>query len=147
MVMKIRKGKVKIESKDYRIGNFVITEEKEHIKFMDINQQVSHRVSKLFLVKGCLMSGILEQARKGDENANALLESYLVVMHNVLCCFPFTKDDFNYLERLNDATVECFKRNSELYGVKNDPSDAENEQSLEAVRGAMELEKKLEELD
>lgn len=146
MKIKIRKGKAiaKIEKRDLRIGNYVVTDEGNFIKVTDISGSVSHRFAAMNLVKGVMFKQLFKEAKEGDEGALKLLESYCVVMHNVLSCFPFSKSEFNYLEAINEATIRCYNDNKELYGIKDEPTDEENEKALESVKENEEVREKME---
>lgn len=140
-------GKVKLGRRDYRIGNFVVTDEGEHLKVSDINGMVSHRFST-GIAKGQLMKMMLAQARGGDAAARKSLEAYCVVFFNLLSCVPFTLkkegDDFDFLSVLNDATVECVKRNRGVYGLQEDISKEADDRILDEVKEVSELEEKID---
>lgn len=127
-----RKGRLKLGKSDFRIGNFIFTKEGGYIKVRDLDGMVSHSVRDN-IVKGQMLSLLIDMAKDGDENSATLLAGYCTVMENVLCCVPFTRPDEEetYLEKLNKATIECFNKNKELYGVREDITDEEDGRILE----------------
>lgn len=105
--------------KTIRVGNFELIQEKEHIKVKDINGIASHRIS-LDTPKGILLRMAV------DNDSVNWLQGYVTCMFNVLSCVP----DEAFLEEINRSAVNCVLRHPELYGVKEDISDAEDAEIL-----------------
>lgn len=117
--MKVKKGKVKLEKGDRRVGNFVYSREKNHYKLQDIGAMFSLRVSDMLLA-GRMMSEVM------DDGGEAFLSNYAAVMWNVICCVP----DVELMGDLNKAVRDCLNRHKDLYGLKEDLTDEEDAQIL-----------------
>lgn len=123
--MKIVKGKVKLDKRDYRVGNFVYSDEGDYIKMQDINRTVVHRIEKR-IAKGQLLDMMLsapEEHKKG-------LECYAVMMYNVLCVVP----DPVFYNDMSSAVLACVNRHKNIYGIKEDISDEEDKAILREER-------------
>ncbi len=123
--MKIIKGKVALDKRDFRVGNFVYTREPEHIKVQDIGQVVAHRIS-LNIAKGQLLDMMLSDKEKYAK----MLEMYAVSMYNVLSVAP----DMEFYEQVYKATEDCAKRHRDLYGIKENISDEDDAKILKEER-------------
>lgn len=122
----------KVSGKDRRVGNFIYHREEDYIKVFDINGVISHRYS-ILTSKGMSLLSIYED---GNETA---LQNYAVVMFNVLGCVP----DGEFLQKVNEAALECINRHPELYGLKKDIGKEEDDAILQEER---ELEEAKEEI-
>jgi len=114
-----KKGKVKLETGDRRVGNFVYHREKAHYKLQDIGGLFSLRVSNALLA-GVMISEVMDD---GGEN---FLGNYAATMYNVLCCVP----DAELMAELNKSVVACVNRHKDLYGVKDDITAEEDAKIL-----------------
>ena len=122
--MKILKsGKIKLESGDFRLGNFVITEEEGHVKVQDISRTIVFRIGK-GIAQGQLLSMMLNEAREGIDKG---LKNYVAVMYSVLVCVP----DNTFLQEVFTSVSHCLERNKALYSLKDDISDEEDKQIIE----------------
>ena len=115
------KQKFKINKGDRRVGNFVYHLEKNAVKVSDINGIVSHRIST-FTPKGQFVAMAVEQKDKED-----WLMAYAVTVFNVLCAVP----DATYMEELNKSAKECVERHPDIYGVKPNIDESEDDKILE----------------
>lgn len=117
--MKVKNGKVKLEKGDRRVGNFVYSREKAHVKLQDIGGLFSFRVSD-GLLAGRMMMEVL------DDGGEAFLGNYAAVMYNTICCVP----DVEFLTALQTAVRDCLNRHKDLYGLKDDLTDDEDAKIL-----------------
>lgn len=124
--MKVSRGKVKLDKRDVRVGNFVYTREDDHIRVQDISRTVSHRIEKR-IPKGQLLDIWLSSP---DEHRNALT-AYAVVTFNYLCAVP----DPALWDEVNRAVVACVNRHKDIYGIKDDISQEEDAAVLKEERG------------
>jgi hypothetical protein len=120
-----KKGKVKLETGDRRVGNFVYHREKAHYKLQDIGGLMSLRVSNT-LMAGVMMSEIMDD---GGEN---FLGNYAATMWNLICCVP----DIELMADVHKAVTACLNRHKDLYGLKEDLSA---EEDAKILREEMEL--------
>ena len=133
-----KKGRLKIERRDYRQGNFVFTKEESHIKVQDINSTVSFRINTN-VVAGRMLGIMIDNAKDGDKNSSQYLENYVVMMYNLLC----SVHDVELMQAVMDATIACINRHKEVYGIKEDISKEEDDGILEDVKGVAEAEEEL----
>ena len=110
-----KKGQVKLEKGDRRVGNFVYHREKAHYKLQDIGELISVRLS-YGLMAGRMIAEVMDD---GGEN---FLHNYAASLYNVLGCVP----DVEFLGALNKCVRECINRHKELYGIKDDLTDEED---------------------
>lgn len=114
--MKIKDGKIKLEKNDYRVGNFVLSIEKQHIKVQDLNQCFTLRFHKRMPV-GIWLDSLI---KRGDEGKDSL-KTYIAVIWSVLSVIP----DSEYMQSLVDDAQEGLKRHPEWYGKKEDKDEKE----------------------
>lgn len=131
--MKVKKGKMKLQRGDVRVGNFVFHAEKEHYKVQDINGVFSLRLYGGMPAAMMMRTGLSDP--QGNEN---FLHGYAAVMYNVLSCVP----DEEYLKAVNEAAIACVNRHKEFYGIKDDVT-AEEDAAI--VKEEKELEEAVEE--
>lgn len=117
--MKVKKGKVKLEKGDRRVGNFVYSREKAHVKLQDIGGLFSFRVGEQLLAGQMLMSVL-------DDGGENFLGNYAAVMYNTICCVP----DVEFLTALQGAVRDCLNRHKDLYGLKDDLTEEEDAKIL-----------------
>ena len=89
--MKIKDGKIKLEKNDIRVGNFVLSIEKQHIKVQDLNQCFVLRFHKRMPV-GIWLDSLIKRGDDGNDS----LRTYIAVMWSVLSVVP----DNDYLQVL-----------------------------------------------
>lgn len=116
--MKIVNGRIKLEKRDTRVGNFVYTDEGEHIKIQDINLTITHRINKR-IAKGQLLEMMLTEK---EEHKNDL-HNYATLMYNLLCTVP----DAQFYEDINTAVLACVNRHKDIYGIKADIGKEEDD--------------------
>lgn len=145
--MKVKKGKVKLERRDLRIGNFVLTDEGEGVSLSDIGGLMKLRLSG-DLTSAKIIKMFMESAKEGDENSKTALAAYVTVMYNLCSTSPFHRtqeDGFNFLLELNKLVIRCVNLNKDLYGLKEDISAEEDEEIVNDLREVNELEEKIDE--
>lgn len=117
--MKVANGKLKLEERDRRVGNFVVTSETNHYKIQDINTVQSHRFAKTSLI-GQAMTVMMR-----GENEK-FLASWINIMMLVYSVVP----DVEFLTEIMDAANRCIERHREgFYGPE--VSDEEDKKILE----------------
>lgn len=136
MSKKLKIKKPKIASGDVRVGNFIYHKEEGYIKISDVAGMISHRLS-IFIPKGRLLMEAMEQQTEG---AKRFLENYAVVMFNVMGCVV----DNKFLAEINDAAHGAINRHKDIYGIKEDISDKEDNQILQEVKETQEAIKELQ---
>lgn len=137
MSKKLKLRKAKVVAGDIRIGNFIFHKEEGYVKIADTAGMMSHRISVL-IPKGRLLAEAIEQA-KSTEGAKKFLESYSVVMFNVLGCVI----DNQFLTELNEAAHKAVNRHKDLYGIKDDIDKKEDDIILGEVKKTQEAIKEL----
>jgi len=130
--MKVKKGKLKLERGDRRVGNFVYSREREHCKLQDIGGLFSFRVSDA-LMAGQMIHSVM------DDGGEVFLGNYAAVMYNVICCVP----DVEFLTDLQGAVRDCLNRHKDLYGLKDDLTDEEDAKILQEERELAEAEEEV----
>lgn len=121
--MQIKDGKLKLSKRDYRVGNFVVSDEDSHIKVQDISRMVSFRVSKM-IPKGQLLLSMVK------DRQDTALQNYIAVAYNFLGTIP----DLEMLQRVNEECVACLERHKEFYGVSDNVSEEEDREMLEDAK-------------
>ena len=130
--MRILNGKVKLDNRDVRVGNFVYTNEPDHIKVQDINLTITHRINR-GIAKGQLLAMMLDDPKKYERD----LHNYAAIIYNLLCTVP----DAQMYEDINKAVMECINRHKDVYGMKDDitpEDDAKIVQEEKELHEAME---------
>lgn len=123
--MKILNGKIKLDKRDTRVGNFVYTLEPDHIKVQDISLTITHRINR-HIAKGQLLEMMLEDPKKYGND----LHNYATLMYNLLCTVP----DATLYEDLNTAVLACINRHKDVYGIKENIGKAEDDNILQEER-------------
>lgn len=123
-----RKGRIRLQGGDYRVGNFIFHEEPEHIKCMDISGLVSWRVSTETAV-GMLVQMAIKEKHDG------WLKGYAASIFSQLCVVPDVPFFVKHAELINAQT----EAHPEYYG-KLKPTD-----DKEADDKVLEEEKQLQE--
>ena len=123
--MKILNGKIKLDKRDTRVGNFVYTLEPDHIKVQDISLTITHRINR-HIAKGQLLEMMLEDPKKYGND----LHNYATLMYNLLCTVP----DATLYEDMNTAVLACINRHKDVYGIKENIGKAEDDKILQEER-------------
>lgn len=122
--MKVGKdGTIKLAKNERQFGNFILKNEEFYVKVMDINSQISHRVSKLLNIGKFLEMAYKE---KGNENIHAYI-ALVWMFSNVIPDVDFARD-------VNAACVACINRHKDLYGLKEDISTEEDAEILQEAK-------------
>lgn len=119
-----KKGQIRLQRGDYRVGNFIFHEEPEHIKCMDISGLVSWRVSADTSVGMLIKMGI-------KEKHDGWLKGYAASIFSQLCVVPDVPFLVKHAELINAQTAA----HPEYYG-KPLPTDdkAEDDKILQEER-------------
>ena len=126
--MKVDKeGKLKLTSKDHRVGNFVYTLFADHVGFSDISSTVQTKVSKRTFVGQMLEMAVVD---KNDR----FLENYAVVLYHLVGMAP----DQKFIEEAFAAARSCMDRHPELYGGK-EVSDEQDAKIIQEQRNLSEF--------
>ncbi len=120
--MKILNGKIKLDKRDTRVGNFVYTLEENHIKVQDISLTITHRIHR-GIAKAQLLEMMLEDPKKYETD----LHNYATLIYNFLCTVP----DATLYDDLNKAVLACINRHKDVYGIKEDITPAEDAKILQ----------------
>lgn len=117
--MKTKKGKLYLDKRDTRVGNFVVTEEENHYKVQDINSAMNFRFRKETLI-GQMMGLMLKK-----ENEK-FLTAWISAMYSAFVIVP----DVQFITDVINAVNACVERHrEELYGSK-DVTDGEDKKIL-----------------
>jgi hypothetical protein len=126
-----KKGQIRLQKGDYRVGNFIFHHENDYIKVMAISSIVSWRVS-LNLAIGTLVS----QAIK--EKHDNWLSAYAAGTFQQLCIVPDQEFFVKHAELVN-AQVDA---HPEYYGKERPTDDKEMDDKI--LREEEELQEELE---
>lgn len=137
--MKVDKdNKVKLARNERRLGNFVVKDETEHVKIMDIGQLFTHRASKntpagMFL-KQCY------DALTKDESTGRGLSNWIACLFTVFSVIP----DVEFMEKIIDASRECMERHPEAYGYPaTQPTDEEDARIIQEEKELRDFEERV----
>lgn len=128
-----RNGEVRVvlEKRDIQIGNFVFTDEDDFVRVQSIGGEIMYRISIASL--GGAMRKELMSLCRGDEKAKTILAGWNATCMNVLAAFLVHKPDtdgFHCLDVINKAVERAIGLNANLYGIKLNISDAEDNEIL-----------------
>lgn len=132
--MRIEHGKLKLDKRDVRVGNFVYSIEPDHIRVQDISRTITHRISR-HIVKGQMLQILLKEPEKHEK----ALRDYATLMYNLLCVLP----DAEFYKEMYEAGLRCVNRHKDIYGIKEDITDAED---AKIVQEEKELHEAMEEI-
>lgn len=116
-------GRLKLSKDERQVGNFVVKNEENHFKISDINGSMTHRVSKELNI-----GRFLEEAWKHKES------NFLANYSALVWVFSNTVTDPQFFLDIDKACRECINRHKDLYGIKEDISDVEDNSILEEAR-------------
>lgn len=128
--MRIKNGKIKLDPTERRVGNFIIKDEPEHVKVMDINQIFMHRASKRTPV-GLFLKQSFDALSDGDVHNG--LRNWFAVLFTAFSVVP----DPEWLTEVYNASEACIKRNPEAYGMP--PGEGTEEENAQAEAGMKEM--------
>ena len=136
--MKVTKsGKLRLDAKDTRVGNFVFTDEVEHVKVQDLGSTTVVRIGKRMPL-GIWLTNILGMGEKGNDT----LRTWVATVWSVLSPAP----DNDYITDLLKAADAALKRHPEWYGIKEDATDEEDAEALNEVKEMTEFEEEVKNL-
>lgn len=132
-----KKGLLKLDAKDTRVGNFVFTDEPGYIKVQDINTVYCLRISKRMAL-GIWLENILGMGEKGHDT----LKVWVATMWSVLSVAP----DDGLIQDLLKASDSALNRHPEWYGIKKDATEEEDAAAAQEVREMAEFEEEIRNL-
>lgn len=136
--MKVTKsGKLKLDAKDTRVGNFVFTDELEHVKVQDLGSTFVLRVGKRMPL-GIWLANILGMGEKGNDT----LHTWVATLFSALSPAP----DNDYIVDLLKAADSAIHRHPDWYGIKEDATDAEHDDALNEVKEMKQFEEEVKNL-
>lgn len=140
--MKLDKdNKLKLAKNERRIGNFVIKNETNHVKVMDIGQLFTHRAAKSTPIGQYL--GICYDALEKGDSTGLGLRNWLSVIFTAFSVIP----DIEFLERVVAECEACLKRHPEVYGAPDGPgTDAQNAEAETEMKEMAEFEEDIKKL-
>lgn len=128
--MRIKNGKIKLDPTERRVGNFIIKDEPEHVKVMDINQIFTHRASKRTSV-GLFLKQSFDALSDWDVHNG--LRNWFAVLFTAFSTIP----DMEFLESVMGACKACMERHPEAYGMP--PGEGTEEENAQAEAGMKEM--------
>lgn len=131
---------LKLARNERRVGNFVIKDEENHIKVMDIGSLFTHRVSKGTPI-GTYLKLAYDDLAKGGKGIG--LGNWIAVIFSAFSTVP----DLEFLTNIYDASKACIERHPEVYGYpKERVSDEEDARIIEEERELKEFEEKVKQM-
>lgn len=132
---------LKLAKNERRIGNFVIKNEENHVKVMDINSIFTHRAAKTTPI-GQYLAICYEALVKGESDGLGL-KNWMTVIFTAFSTIP----DQEFLEHVFEECRACMERHPEVYGVPKEPvSDEEDQRIIEDEKGLKEFEEEVRNL-
>lgn len=116
-------GKLKLSKDERQFGNFIYKNEADYVKITDINSNMTHRMSKM-LSMGQMLSIALK------EKHNEWLENYAALVW----LFSNIVTDEQFFLDINKVCEECINRHKDLYGIKENISEEENQEIIDETR-------------
>ena len=99
-----RKGTVKLEKGEVRIGNFFVKDEDNHIKLQDLNGVFSHRVHKNMAI-GIWLSNMLQGGQKDPAYLDSI-KTYIGAMWSMFSVVPDNEFITDGIALANDLRFE-----------------------------------------
>lgn len=139
--MRIRNGKIKLDPGEKRTGNFIVKDEREHMKLSDLGGLFTHRFSKRTPIGAFLKDAFDDMA--GSDEGKKGIAAWISVLFTVCATVP----DPQFMEGAFKCAEACMKRHPEAYGMpSSEGTDAENEQAAQEVKEMMEFEEKVKQM-
>lgn len=132
-----KKGILKLDANDTRVGNFVFTNEEEHIKVQDINTVYWLRISKRMPL-GIWLNNIIRTGEAGYDT----LKTWVATVWSVLSVAP----DDGFIHDLLKASDSALNRHPDWYGIDRSQSEEDDRNAAEEVKGMMEFEEEVKNL-
>ena len=132
-----KKGAVKLESGEIRVGNFFIKREEAHMKIQDLNGVFSFRADRRMAI-GIWLENMWDGAR-GDENAVNTLKTYIATMWTLFSVVP----DDGYVSDALTMADAALNRHPEWYGIRKDATPEEDAEAADEVKGVKQFEEEL----
>lgn len=136
-----KKGIVKLEKDEVRVGNFFVKREDDHIKISDLNDVFSFRASRKMAI-GIWLENTWLRAMRGEDVGLDNLKTFIATKWTESSIVP----DDEYIAEILRISQEALNRHPEWYGIKADASDEEHEQAAEEVKGMKEFEQAIKNL-
>ena len=139
--MKInKKGQVKLDPNEIRIGNFFIKRDSDQMKITDLNGVFHHSVSRRMPI-GIWLEQVWARAYHGEEGPTNTLKVYIATMWSLFSIAP----DDEFIQAMLNASNDALKRHPDWYGYKPSDDEAENAEAAQEVKEMTELEQSLKE--
>lgn len=137
----LKNNKLRLDKCERRVGNFVIRNEENHVKVMDIGQIFTHRADKRTPV-GQFLAQCYERLAS-DESTGRGLGNWLAVIFTAFSVVP----DVQWLEEVMTASEACMKRHPDAYGMPAAPgTDEENAEAEAEMKEMMAFEEDLKKM-
>lgn len=137
-----KKGLVRLEPNEIRVGNFFVSRESDHMKICDLNLVFLHRVNRRMPV-GVWLENVWARANDGDESAVNTLKVYIGVLWSAFSVAP----DDGFVEDVMAATKAALERHPDWYGEKSSETDAGHDAAAREVMEMKEFEEEVRRID
>ena len=127
-------GKLRLSKDERRVGNFIFKNEENHIKIMDINSAMTHRVAKHLNIGRMLETALKE--KRDNWLANYAAMTWL---------FSNIVTDEQFFLDIDKACVDCVNRHKDFYGIKEDIATEEDAEILQEAKETYEAIEELKE--
>lgn len=136
-----KKGIVKLEKDEVRVGNFFVKREDDHMKIADLNDVFSFRANRRMAI-GIWLENTWYRAMMGEEVGVDNLKTYIATMWSVFSVAP----DDAYIQDALTMAQNALGRHPEWYGIKAEATDEEHKQASDDVKGMKEFEEAIKNL-
>lgn len=135
---KKKDGSVKLERGESRVGNFIYKEENGHFKVRDLGDTFSLRIGT-----GTAAGQFWALLRSSKtEGAEEFTKAWTAVLWSAFAVVP----DSAFLEAVQKAAEECMRRHADIYGVKENASEKEDEAAIEEMKGMQQMDEEVKNL-
>lgn len=144
-----KRGEAVCEKGEVRVGNFFVkVESTGMVKISDLSGLVTHRVSGDLPV-GVLLADAVSGVKDGEDKASDFLHLYASVVYLFSTVVPMVDKDsgFNFWTEAHAFLERAADASKALYGVKEEPSDEEDAESLEGVKDALAVEEEIKQME
>ncbi len=130
--MKITKdNKVILSPAEKRVGNYIVKEEKAHMKVSDLGGLFTHRFAKSTAIGAFIYECYSRIGSDGD--AGRGLGNWIAILFSVTVVVP----DTQFLSDVYKASEDCLKRHPEIYGEP--AQDPDPGQDADIIKGMREM--------
>ncbi len=138
--MKIKDGKIKLDTNEKRVGNFVIKSDNEYVKICDINRRFIYSVS-VSTAAGLFLKSAYDDFK--DEATSRGLTNYIAVLWSLFATVP----DIDFLSEVFQSAKSAIERHPEVYGYPAKVSEEDDAEAVKSVKEMKEFEKEVKEMD